>query len=140
MQVCLVPPGSSNNANTHCRSAYFRLGHMLEQRVQCRCVLALTATATKATEADVTKVLKISPENVVRDSTVRDNLRLSVTHFNGGKPPVCLPACLSVCLSVCHCRVEVMCSVISAHHADCTSQRLNDLSTSGCCQAAQRKP
>ena len=57
---------------------------MLEQRVQTRCVLALTATATKATEADVTKVLKISQDNVVRDSTVRDNLRLSVTHFNGG--------------------------------------------------------
>ena len=68
----------------NCRSAYFRLGHMLEQKVRCRCVLALTATATKATEADVTKVLKIHPQNVVRDSTVRDNLRLSVTHFNGG--------------------------------------------------------
>ena len=67
-----------------CRSAYFRLGHMLEQKVRCRCVLALTATATKATEADVTKVLKIDPQNVVRDSTVRDNLRLSATHFNGG--------------------------------------------------------
>ena len=57
---------------------------MLEQKVRCRCVLALTATATKATEADVTKVLKIDSQNVVRDSTVRDNLRLSVTHFNGG--------------------------------------------------------
>lgn len=57
---------------------------MLEQKVQCRCVLALTATATKATEADVTKVLNITPANVVRDSTVRDNLRLSVKHFNGG--------------------------------------------------------
>ncbi len=66
------------------RSAYFRLGHMLEQKVRCRCVLALTATATKATEADVTKVLKIDAANVVRDSKVRDNLRLSVTHFNGG--------------------------------------------------------
>ena len=58
---------------------------MLEQKVECRCVLALTATATKATEADVTQVLKIEPENVVRDSNVRDNLRLSVTHFNGGE-------------------------------------------------------
>ncbi len=57
---------------------------MLEQKVRCRCVLALTATATKATEADVTQVLKIHAHNVVRDSTVRDNLRLSVTHFNGG--------------------------------------------------------
>lgn len=70
--------------DVYCRSAYFRLGHMLAQKVQCRCVLALTATATKATEADVTKVLNISAENVVRDSTVRDNLRMAVTHFNGG--------------------------------------------------------
>ena len=82
--------------------------------MQCRCVLALTATATKATEADVTKVLKISPENVVRDSTVRDNLRLSVNHFNGGKTPVCLPGCLSVCI----CVYFVTCLVTSAHHAD----------------------
>lgn len=73
---------------------------MLEQRVQCRCVLALTATATKATEADVTKVLEISPENVVRDSTVRDNLRLSVNHFNGGITSDTTPVCLSVCSSV----------------------------------------
>ena len=57
---------------------------MLEQKVRCRCVLALTATATRATEADVTKVLRIQPHDVVRDSTVRDNLRLSVTHLNGG--------------------------------------------------------
>lgn len=67
---------------------------MLEQKVQCRCVLALTATATKATEADVSKILKISSENVVRDSTVRDNLRLSVTHFNGGNAGSCVPAAL----------------------------------------------
>lgn len=66
------------------RSAYFRLGHMLEQRVQCRSVLALTATATKATEADVANVLSIHSNNVVRDSNVRENLRLSVTACNGG--------------------------------------------------------
>ena len=58
---------------------------MLEQRVQCRSVLALTATATKATEADVAKVLSIHPNNVVRDSNVRRNLRLSVTACNGGE-------------------------------------------------------
>ena len=57
---------------------------MLEQRVRCRCVLALTATATKATEADVAKVLSICADNVVRDSNVRENLRLSVTACNGG--------------------------------------------------------
>lgn len=57
---------------------------MLEQKVQCRCVLALTATATKATEADVAKVLSIHANDVVRDSNMRENLRLSVTACNGG--------------------------------------------------------
>lgn len=55
--------------------------------MQCRSVLALTATATKATEADVAKVLGIQPDNIIRDSKVRDNLRLSVTACNGGMMP-----------------------------------------------------
>lgn len=76
---------------------------MLEQKVQCRCVLALTATATKATEADVTQVLKIHAHNVVRDSTVRDNLRLSVTHFNGGLAIFRL----LLLLAECHCVMTV---------------------------------
>ncbi len=75
---------------------------MLEQKVRCRCVLALTATATKATEADVTQVLKIHAHNVVRDSIVRDNLRLSVTHFNGGWATFCL-----LLLADCHCMMTV---------------------------------
>lgn len=71
-----------------CRSAYFRLGHLLQQSVACRCVLALTATATKSTEADVTRVLDIQPGHVVRDSNVRPNLRLHVSHTNGGELPI----------------------------------------------------
>ena len=78
---------------------------MLEQKVQCRCVLALTATATKATEADVTKVLRISPQNVVRDSNVRDNLRLSITHCNGGTGIACSPPCRR---PACQCQAEVL--------------------------------
>eukprot|EP00891_Asterochloris_glomerata_P005100 jgi/Astpho2/5100/fgenesh1_pm.00073_%23_4_t len=66
------------------RSAYFRLGHLLKQKVQARCVLALTATATRATEAEVATALDIQPENRLRDSNMRDNLRLSVVHHNGG--------------------------------------------------------
>ena len=68
-----------------CRSAYFRLGHLLRQKVQARCVLALTATATRATEAEVATALDIQPENRLRDSNMRDNLRLSVVHHNGGE-------------------------------------------------------
>lgn len=77
-QASWCPPGP-------CRSAYFRLGHLLKQKVQARCVLALTATATRATEAEVATALDIQPENRLRDSNMRDNLRLSVVHHNGGE-------------------------------------------------------
>ena len=86
---------------------------MLEQKVQCRCVLALTATATKATEADVAKVLKIEPCNVVRDSNVRDNLRLSVTHFNGGMMNECsfsVSEAFLICTTILFCKVCQICS------------------------------
>ena len=53
--------------------------------MQARCVLALTATATRATEAEVATALDIQPENRLRDSAMRDNLRLSVVHHNGGE-------------------------------------------------------
>ncbi|KAK9804407.1 hypothetical protein WJX72_011416 [[Myrmecia] bisecta] len=66
------------------RSAYFRLGHMLRERVACRAVLALTATATRATEAAIADVLNIRLEHVVREASMRENLRLSVVHKNGG--------------------------------------------------------
>lgn len=65
--------------------------------MQCRSVLALTATATKATEADVAKVLSIQPEQVIRDSNVRDNLRLSVFACNGGMSSPCICSTLPSC-------------------------------------------
>jgi len=49
-----------------------------------RSILALTATATKATEAAVCSVLRIpSPQGVFRDSAIRSNLRLSVLRVAG---------------------------------------------------------
>ncbi len=47
-------------------------------------MLALTATATKATEAAVLGVLGIPPTAVLRDSCVRDNLRLHVVKKAAG--------------------------------------------------------
>ncbi len=67
------------------RPAYFRLGAALRTCLPSRCVLALTATATPATQAAVRDVLGIPPESVLRDSSVRDNLRLHVTHTSGGE-------------------------------------------------------
>lgn len=66
------------------RSAYFRLGRMLRENIPCRAVLALTATATKATEASMVQALGISPSAVFRDASLRDNLRFHVHHTNGG--------------------------------------------------------
>ena len=67
------------------RPAYFRLGATLQTAVRVQRVLALTATATRATETAVCSVLGIPPEQVVRDTLVRDNLRLHVVRKNGGE-------------------------------------------------------
>ena len=65
------------------RPAYFRLGEALQRDISTRCVLALTATATKATEAAVCSVLRIPQTQVLRDSAIRQNLRLQVLRSNG---------------------------------------------------------
>jgi superfamily II DNA helicase RecQ len=67
------------------RPAYFRLGSVLRTHVKAHTVLALTATATKATEAAVCSVLQIPSQQVLRDSVVRNNLRLHVVHATSGE-------------------------------------------------------
>ena len=57
---------------------------MLRTRVRCRAVLALTATATAGTATGVARVLDIPPDGIIRDDSVRSNLRMSVAHTNGG--------------------------------------------------------
>ncbi len=57
---------------------------MLRENIPCRAVLALTATATKATEHSMVQALGISPSAVFRDASLRDNLRFHVHHTNGG--------------------------------------------------------
>ena len=61
------------------RPAYFRLGKSLRGDLQARSVLALTATATRTTEASICSVLGIPKCNVRRDDAIRSNLRLTVT-------------------------------------------------------------
>jgi len=65
------------------RPAYYRLGHVLRAVLRPRSVLALTATATRATERCIAEVLGIPSEAVIRDAPLRDNLRLKVLHHNG---------------------------------------------------------
>lgn len=66
-----------------CRSRC-RLGHLLQRILKPRCVLALTATATLATQRSILDVLGLPPDGVVREAPLRDNLRLKVVHTNGG--------------------------------------------------------
>ncbi len=60
-------------AARHCR-----LGHVLERVLKPRSVLALTATATRATQASITTALGMGAGDVVRACPLRDNLRLQV--------------------------------------------------------------
>lgn len=66
------------------RSAYFRLGGLLREHVPSRAILALTATATRATEAQVAAALGVPPAGIFRDASLRANLRLHARHVNGG--------------------------------------------------------
>jgi ATP-dependent DNA helicase Q4 len=65
------------------RPSYFRLGEILQRDISARSILALTATATKATEAAVCGVLRIPQSQVLRDSAIRQNLRLHVIRSQG---------------------------------------------------------
>jgi superfamily II DNA helicase RecQ len=72
---------------------------MLRENIPCRAVLALTATATKATEASMVQALRISPSAVFRDASLRDNLRFHVHHTNGGTH-LLLSARLAACAMI----------------------------------------
>ncbi len=74
---------------------------MLRTRVQCRAVLAITATATASTAAAVARVLDIAPDGIIRDDSVRANLRLSVVHTNGGADLGHIPAAACPCTMMC---------------------------------------
>ncbi|PRP87685.1 hypothetical protein PROFUN_02385 [Planoprotostelium fungivorum] len=60
------------------RTSYMRLGDVIE-KLKVKTVLALTATATKRTETDISKCLRISSENVLRFSSIRSNLKIAVS-------------------------------------------------------------
>ena len=57
---------------------------MLRTAVPAKAVLALTATATSATAAAIAETLGIATDAIIRDDSLRPNLRLAVTHINGG--------------------------------------------------------
>ena len=61
------------------RPAYYALGRVLRAELGISRVLALTATATRRTEAAVAAALSIPECDIVRAACMRDNLRLTVS-------------------------------------------------------------
>ena len=89
--ACCACCAKAGRVSRHCR-----LGWALRSSVRASRVLALTATATRATEAAVLDVLRLPPSAVLRDSVVRPNLRLAVVRkpagarrVAGGSPSGC---------------------------------------------------
>lgn len=72
---------------------------MLRTAVPAKAVLALTATATAATASAIASVLGIEPGDIIRDDSLRPNLRLAVSHYNGGARTCRMPARLPTCRS-----------------------------------------
>jgi RecQ family ATP-dependent DNA helicase len=61
------------------RPSYLRLRPLLRDVLHARCILGLTATATRSMEREITEALGIEPEGIVRSDLLRKNLRLTVS-------------------------------------------------------------
>jgi RecQ family ATP-dependent DNA helicase len=61
------------------RPSYLRLRPLLRDVLHARCILGLTATATRSMEREIIEALGIEPEGIVRSDLVRKNLRLTVS-------------------------------------------------------------
>ena len=93
-----IPPGPVHAghavSSTHkhhlecccCRSAYFRLGLLLRQLIPCKATLALTATATSATQAAIAEALGIPDDGIIQDTSLRPNLRMRVSRCEASAP------------------------------------------------------
>lgn len=51
----------------------------MRERLGVRCVLGLTATATHVTELSIAQHLGVAKENILRGSTLPENLHISVS-------------------------------------------------------------
>ena len=61
------------------RPSYLRLRPLLRDVLHARCILGLTATATRSMEREITEALGIEREGIVRSDLLRKNLRLTVS-------------------------------------------------------------
>jgi ATP-dependent DNA helicase Q4 len=75
--VCIDEAHCVSEWSHNFRTSYLRLNAVLRQKLNVKCILALTATATKRTEEDICKLLSIPTEAVIRVPVIRKNLKLS---------------------------------------------------------------
>ena len=61
------------------RPSYLRLRPLLRDVLHARCILGLTATATKSMEREIISALGIELEGIIRSDILRPNLRLTVS-------------------------------------------------------------
>lgn len=90
--LCISPASQVVVDECHCvtewghsfRPAYYRLGAALKRMLPAKSLLALTATATKLTEAAICQSLGI--QTTLRETCLRENLRLHVkVNTSGGR-------------------------------------------------------
>jgi RecQ family ATP-dependent DNA helicase len=61
------------------RPSYLRLRPLFRDVLHARCILGLTATATRSMEREIIDALGIEPDGIVRSDLLRKNLRLTVS-------------------------------------------------------------
>ena len=67
------------------RPSYLRLNNVLRNILNIQNILGLTATATRAMERDITHLLEIPQEGIIRSSLLRENLHIAVSRNDGDK-------------------------------------------------------
>ena len=61
------------------RPSYMRLRPLIRNVLRARCILGLTATATKSMEREIISALGIEDDGIIRSDLLRQNLRLTVS-------------------------------------------------------------
>jgi hypothetical protein len=90
LQMCNIQYNMHAHWQVHCasewahnfRPSYLRLRTMISERLGVKCVLGLTATATREMQDALCTLLSVPKDGIVRTQLLRSNLRLSVSRGN----------------------------------------------------------
>ena len=79
--VCIDEAHCLSEWSHNFRTSYLRLNSVIRKELKVKCILALTATATKMTEDSIVNLLDLenSSESVLRLSSIRKNLHITVS-------------------------------------------------------------